>query len=132
MKNHITREELSIYKPKFIKFASVGILNTIFSYSIFCILIHIGLQHYSAVILGSLISIIFNFKTLGHLVFKNYKNKLIVKYFLVYTIMTTLNIILLDVELKLNINIYLASAILLMPLGFISYLLNKNLVFKTT
>lgn len=119
-----------VFKHKLIKYASVGIINTIFSYTIFSILIKIGLQYYSAAILCSLCSILFNFKTIGHLVFKNADNKLIFKFFLVYAITTTLNILLLDVQLKLNINIYLASAVLLMPLGLLSFILNKTLVFK--
>ncbi len=112
------------------KYAFVGILNTAFSYALFSLLIKIDLQYYSAAIICSLCSILFNFKTIGHLVFKNTDKKLLYKFFIVYAITTSLNIFLLDVQLKLNINIYIASAILLMPLGLLSFALNKILVFK--
>lgn len=115
---------------KFIRYICVGLMNTLFGYSIFSLLIYLGVHHTSAVILSAIVSIIFNFKTLSHIVFNNCDNKLICRFLLVYVLIATLNIVLLDCELKLKINIYMAGAILLMPLGLLSFVLNNKLVFK--
>lgn len=114
----------------FFKYVTVGTLNTIFGYGVFSSLIFLGLHYPYAVILGTIISVMFNFNTIGRLVFKNYNHKLITRFVLVYTIIAALNIILLEVAVSHHISVYLAGAILLMPLGSLSFILNKTLVFK--
>lgn len=115
---------------RLIKFSCVGVVNTLFGYSMFSLFIFIGFHYPSAILMSAAISILFNFKTIGHLVFNNCDNKLMCRFLFVYALIAALNILLLDCELKLKINIYIAGAILLMPLGLLSFILNKNLVFK--
>ncbi len=114
----------------FFKYACVGVMNTIFGYSTFTLLIMSGLHYQIAVIVGTILSIFFNFKTIGKIVFKNKNNMLVFKFLLVYIIIATLNITFLDLEIKMKINVYLAGALLLVPLGTLSFVLNKTLVFK--
>ncbi|MBQ8045896.1 MAG: GtrA family protein, partial [Bacteroidales bacterium] len=66
--------------PEFIRFVLVAILNTLFGYGVYSLLVFLGL-HYSVATLGStVLGVLFNFKTYGVLVFKNTSNKLIFRF----------------------------------------------------
>lgn len=114
----------------FIKFILVGILNTIFGYSLFAILLYTGLHYTLAVILSTIIGILFNFKTIGILVFKNKNNKLIFKFFAVYATTCSIGIIILRIAELLEQNLYFSGIISTGISAIISYLLNKKWVFK--
>jgi putative flippase GtrA len=114
----------------FIKFILVGILNTIFGYSLFAILLYTGLHYTLAVILSTIIGILFNFKTIGILVFKNKNNKLIFKFFAVYATTCSIGIIILRIAELLEQNLYFSGIISTGICAIISYLLNKKWVFK--
>ena len=114
----------------FVKFVLVGILNTAFGYLVFALLLFLGLHYTLAVILSTIAGVLFNFKTTGTLVFKNHNNKLIFKFVAVYTITTTLGIIILRMAELAHINLYLAGLVSTGICAIISFLLNKNWVFK--
>lgn len=116
--------------PQFLKFILVGIVNTIFGYSVFALLIFLGVHYSLAVLLTTLAAILFNFKTIGVLVFNNKKNSLIFKFFLVYSIIYVLNVGALKIMFLYRVNPYLAQAMILPFLAIISFHLNKALVFK--
>ena len=114
----------------FVKFILVGILNTAFGYLVFALLLFLGLHYTLAVILSTVAGVLFNFKTTGTHVFKNHNNKLIFKFVAVYTITTTLGIIILRMAELAHINLYLAGLVSTGICAIISFLLNKNWVFK--
>ena len=114
----------------FVKFILVGILNTAFGYLVFALLLFLGLHYTLAVILSTVAGVLFNFKTTGTLVFKNHNNKLIFKFVAVYIITTTLGIIILRMAELAQINLYLAGLVSTGICAIISFLLNKNWVFK--
>ena len=114
----------------FIKFILVGILNTAFGYLAFALLLFLGLHYTLAVILSTIAGILFNFKTTGTLVFKNNNDKLIFKFVAVYAIICTLGIIILRMAELANINLYFAGLVSTGVCAIISFLLNKNWVFK--
>ena len=113
------------------KFLIVGIVNTIFGYSLFALLIFMGVHYSVAVLIGTVIGILFNFKTTGNIVFENKDNKLIFHFIAVYTIIYFINIgglwFLQEVGMK---NMYIAGAIMIVPSAAISFYLNKVFVFK--
>ena len=114
----------------FIKFILVGILNTAFGYLAFALLLFLGLHYTLAVILSTIAGVLFNFKTTGTLVFKNHNNKLIFKFVAVYAITATLGIIILRIAELTHINLYFAGLVSTGVCAIISFLLNKNWVFK--
>jgi putative flippase GtrA len=71
----------------------------------------------------------FNFKTIGTLVFKTKNNQLIFRFIGVYCVIDILNIELIKVINSFGINILISQAILVLPLAVISYVLNKKFVF---
>jgi putative flippase GtrA len=119
-------------KNDIVRFFLVSGLNTAFGYGLFALLIYLGLHYTLAVLISTVTGILFNFKTIGILVFKNYNNLLIFKFFGVYGITYLFNISCLAVFKYFEINIYLAGAVLLIPVGLLAFLLNKNFVFKST
>ncbi|MDZ8257299.1 GtrA family protein [Nostoc sp. ChiQUE01b] len=114
----------------FVKFLIVGAINTLFGYLIFTILILLNIRYESAALISTMCGVLFNFKTTGLIVFKNKKNTLIFKFIGVYAIIYLLQIFLLKQFLNHKINIFIAEALILLPLALLSYILNKIFVFS--
>jgi putative flippase GtrA len=113
-----------------IRFLFVGLINTIFGYSVFVILLYSGIHHAISLFFSTIIGIIFNFKTLGVLVFKSSNNKLIYRFFFVYLFSYVANLIIINIFHMFGLNFYLSAALSLAPIAFLSYLLNKIYVFN--
>ena len=119
-----------VISKTFIRFLMVGIVNTLFGYSLFVVLIYVGLHYTIAVFLGTVLGVLFNFKTTGKLVFKSQDNRLLWKFFGVYTVVYVLNILGLYCLDKISIDAYRAGAILILPMALVSFWLNKRFVFR--
>ena len=118
-------------RDQLIKFLFVGVINTIFGYSLFALLIFIGLHYTIAVFIGTIIGIAFNFKTTGKYVFNNTDNTLFFYFIGVYVFIYFFNIISLWLLQKIGVtNMYVAGAILILPAAVISFVLNRTFVFK--
>ncbi len=115
---------------KFVKYILVGVVNTIFGYSLFALFIYLGMHYSLAVLFSTLMGIIFNFKTTGSLVFNSNNNALIYKFFVVYAITYGLNVMGLNLLIKFDFNTYLAGMLMLVPTTIISFLLNSEVVFR--
>lgn len=116
---------------KFIKFLIVGVLNTVFGYSLYAFLLKFMGFHYSlAVLFSTVMGVLFNFKTTGKLVFNNSKNTLIFKFIGVYIVIYALNTGFLSIFDKYKFDLYIAGAILILPMAIISFVLNKKFVFE--
>ena len=117
---------------KIIRFFLVSGLNTAFGYGLFALLIYAGLHYALAGFITTILGILFNFKTIGSLVFKNKNNILIFKFFGVYGINYVLGVIFLTIFKYYGINEYIGAAILIVPLGLFAYVLNHYFVFNKT
>ncbi|MFN5967546.1 MAG: GtrA family protein, partial [Pseudanabaena sp.] len=82
----ISKIKTKIKKSRFIKFLFVGIINTIFGYSVFAILIILRLDYQYALLIATICGVMFNFKTIGTLVFKTKNNELIFRFIGVYCV----------------------------------------------
>jgi len=114
---------------QFLLFLIVGGINTIFGYSVFALFIFVGLHYALAALVSSIVGVLFNFKTTGILVFKNHDNQLISKFISVYVVIYLINIIALKQLNSYCANMYYAGALLILPLAFCSFFLNKKYVF---
>ena len=114
----------------FIKFILVGILNTMFGYGVWALLIFVGLHYAIATILSTIIGVLFNFKTTGYLVFRNKDNKLLWKFIQIYILTTGLNILGLKYAKMAEINLYFAGLFLTGIMAIISFLMQKYYVFR--
>jgi putative flippase GtrA len=115
---------------KFIKYLLVGVVNTVFGYSMFALLIYFNLHYLFASIFATIAGVLFNFKTIGRIVFKSNNNSLIIKFIAVYLITFMLNLGGLKIFNSYHINMYLAGFLLLILCTPISYILNNKFVFK--
>lgn len=115
----------------FIRFVLVGILNTAFGIGLYCFFIYLGIPYRSAVLLSTILGVLFNFKTIGTFVFKNKKNRLIFKFIAIYIIIYFINIGLIHLLLTLmNLNEYIAGIVVTPVIAIISFVLQKYFVFR--
>ncbi len=115
---------------QFIRFIIVGVLNTIFGYSLFTLFIYLSFSYPVAVLFSTILGVLFNYKTIGKIVFSSSENKF-VPFISVYIFLYALNVFFLWLFTIFGMtNMYIAGAILLAPLALISYFLNKNFVFN--
>jgi putative flippase GtrA len=125
-----------VKKHKFARFLLVGVLNTLFGYFLYGTLILIGLDYKLAVLLATILGVLFNFQTTGKLVFGSKNNKLIFRFVLVYVVTFLLNVEVLrivdaiDIGIEQKTKMLIAGAILLLPMAVISFILMKLFVFR--
>ncbi len=115
---------------RFIRFLIVGGINTAFGYGIFALLIFLKFHYALAVLLSTILGVLFNFKTTGRLVFESKENGLIFKFVGVYAIIYVINTASLGVFNFYRVNMYLAGAVMILPMAMLAFVLNKSLVFK--
>ena len=123
----------TILSNSFCRFLLVGGINAIFGYSVFALLIYLGLHYTIAVFIGTVLGILFNFQTIGRLVFTTARRldpATAGKFFVVYGVTYLFNIFGIYLFSLVNVGSYLAGALLILPVAVIGFLLNKKFVFK--
>lgn len=114
----------------FIIYLLVGVMNTIFGYSIFAILIYLKFHYSLAALLATVLGVLFNFKSIGKLVFKNNDNSLIYRFISVYIVTYLINIGGMKIYRVFDDNMYLAGLVMIIPAAIISFVLHKRFVFN--
>ena len=126
------------FEPQFIRFVLVAILNTLFglfiNYVFLFIFEHLLKLNHAYVVsnfLATIVSILFNFKTYGILVFKNKNNNLLLRFLAVtfFTYLVNIGGIRL-LEYLGSSNNYLNLTIMAVPVGLLNYVLNSVFVYK--
>lgn len=115
---------------KFMKFLFVGAMNTAFGYFIYALFLTLHASHNIALTIQYILGVLWNFKTTGVIVFKNRDNTRIIKFFLSYVFTYSINLICLNALIALDVNKYLAQAIMVLPIAVLSFLIFKKFVFK--
>lgn len=118
-----------VWARPFLRFLIVGGLNTLFGYGVFALFIVIGLHYAVAALLGTILGILFNFKTYGTLVFASRDNRLIGRFFGVYAITYVIAIGVLKLFKYLGVHVLVTSAAMTLPMAYLSYQLNRRWVF---
>lgn len=120
-----------ILSYRYIRFLLVGFVNTVFGYGLYAFFIFIGLHYSVAAFLGTVLGILFNFQTIGRLVFGRTDRRFVfLRFVSVYAFGYFLNVALIYVLKRVGLNDYLAGAVLVLPVATLIYLLNARLVFK--
>ena len=126
------------FEPRFVRFVLVAMLNTavglLINYLflfIFEDLFKLNHAYYVSNFLATIVSILFNFKTYGILVFKNKDNKLLFRFLAVtfFTYLVNVGGIRL-LEYLGSGNNYLNLTIMAIPVGLLNYILNSVFVYK--
>ena len=100
-------------------------------YSLFAFFIFLNIHYSLAVLFSTVLGVLFNFKTIGKIVFDSSDNSLIFKFISVYTIIYLLNISFLWIFRYYGFeNMYINGFVLLAPFAIVSFFLNKKYVFR--
>ena len=127
-KTDIARRLLNM---EFIRFVLVGCLNTAFGYAVYCLMLWIGLSYWWASLMGNILGVLFNFKTIGILVFKNPDNRLFFRFVSCYVLAYGLNVGIIYVLTNYTIlNDYWSGLIALPFVAMFTYVYQKLFVFK--
>ncbi len=113
-----------------LKYLLVGGINTIFGYSIFAFLLFFGLHYSLAVLVATILGVLFNFQSYGRIVFKNHSRRLLTKFIFIYAIIYLVNISLLLAFDFFVSNLYISGAIVIPLVAYLGYFLNKRYVWK--
>lgn len=114
------------------KFISVGLLNTVVGYAIYGLLILLNMPYLAALLVATIMGVIFNYFSIGRLVFKVRGGRLVfAKFITAYGLVYGINATALDVLIKhFQLGPYMGQA-LCVPLGvLISWLLMNCWVYK--
>lgn len=117
--------------PRFLRFLAVVLLNTAVGYSLFAFLTWLGLSYPLEIGLAILGWVIFNFRSIGRLVFNGSYWSRMSRFATVYCALHGLKVAGIALLLKTGLKVYVTNALLIIPLALIAYLLQQKFVFTT-
>ena len=120
---------MNIKSVLFYKYLLIGGVNTVFGYSVFAFLLFFGIHYSLAVLVATILGILFNFKTYGRFVFNNHSWNLLGRFVFVYTSIYLVNITLLLVFDLFVSNLYISGAMTTPVIAYLGYILNKRHVW---
>lgn len=118
--------------PKIIKFLSAGVINTVFGYSVYAILLFIKTPYLIALFVATIAGVVFNYFSFGCMVFKGVSGWFIFGKFVVgYALIYGANAILLGALTRyFYINPYIGQIICIPMSVVLSWLLMNYWVYK--
>lgn len=117
-------------KEQAIRFLIIGVLNTLVGYLLYAFFLLCGLNYSLALGFATILGVLFNFKSIGAMVFKTNDNSLLLKFIAVYSFTFSVNLLLISFFIAHGLSAFIAGIIVIIPLSVVSFLLNKYLVFK--
>jgi len=115
---------------RFLRFLVVGALNTAVGYGLFLAALAIAPTPFMALVASTILAILFNFRTIGELVFGVRDHRLLARFFGVYAIVFAYNSFGLAALQGGGFRPWLCGLMLLPGSVVISYLLNHKFVFR--
>lgn len=113
------------------RFLLVGGLNTVVGYALFAVLVWAGLPFPLAIGLATVLGVAFNFQSTGRLVFGGARLSKLGRFVAVYAAVYAFNVGAVALLLAAGLNVYVANALVLLPLALIAFLLQRRFVFVT-
>ena len=114
---------------KFSRLVFAGSLNTIFSVSIFAIIVNLGFSISVSLFVSLVAGIIFSFITTGRYVFQQLSLALFPRFIILHFFIYIVNLSVLKLILSFIDNKVIAQSMIAIPLGFLAYYLMKKFVF---
>lgn len=112
-----------------VRFLAVGGLNTVFGYSLFAVLTYADMPYPAAIGLATVGGVIFNFQSIGRLVFNDAPRSRFWRFVGVYCVIYLLNLGGVHVLMNADVNVYVANALTVVPLSLLAFVLNRRFVF---
>ena len=120
----------NLVKHQFARFIFVGIVNSLFGYGCFALLLYVGLHYTLALFLATVFGVVFNFKSTGALVFGSHDNRLIFRFVGSYVVIYFLNVVAIQAFSHFGVGPYIGGAVLILPMAVLAYIFNKRFVFN--
>ncbi|MGF6600000.1 putative flippase GtrA [Paraburkholderia sp. GAS448] len=127
-----SREPASKTAYQLFRFLVVGGLNTAFGYSLFAALTYVGVGYPIAIGLATIGGVLFNFQSVGRLVFDGAPRSRFWRFVGVYCFIYLVNLGGVRLLLGIGANVYVANGIMLIPLSLLAFILNRRFVFNLT
>jgi putative flippase GtrA len=125
-----TRGPISATPYQLLRFLVVGGLNTAFGYSLFAVLIYVGTGYPIAIGLATIGGVLFNFQSFGRWVFRGAPWSRFWRFVSVYCVVYLVNLEGVWLLVSFGMNVYVANAIILIPLSLLAFILNRRFVFN--
>lgn len=120
-----------LFNKQFHKFLIVGLINTLFFYSLYALLLFLDFSYIYAILGANSIGVIFSFKNFGKNVFNSNNNKLLWKFIIVYLFLISIYTLIVSILRTLGINDYVAGLLGLLFHIPISFIVNKKIVYTS-
>ena len=114
---------------QFALFCAVGVLNTVFGYSIFVALVFVGLQRALALFLATCAGVVFNYFSTGRIVFGNRGASRMFRFIVCYAVVYLCNLGIMELGIALGASIYVAGAASILLTTAVAFVLNRLFVF---
>lgn len=111
------------------RFVLIGVVNTAFSYGVYCLLIAIGLPFPVAGLFALAAGIVWSFVTAGKIVFRQKLQGRFHRYVAVWAVIYVVNVLAVWVGIRFGLNAYLAGAVASIPTIPAAFLLQHYFVF---
>jgi putative flippase GtrA len=112
-----------------LRYGAVGLVNTGFSFSLYLLLVWLGLHFAMANLLSLLAGIVFSFRTQGRWVFGHRDWGALRRYVPVWSVCYALNVGLIAIFVRSGLDAYSAGALALLPTVIAAYVLQRKFVF---
>lgn len=118
------------WRKDYVRFLFTGVLNTAFGYGAYALFVILGVEYHLALFFSTFLGILFNFQTIGRVVFRHCKKELMGKFFITYGIIFVANQIVLTALVTAGLGELVAQVVALPLMVLLSFFMNKNFVFK--
>jgi putative flippase GtrA len=115
---------------QFVRFLVVGALNTAFGYALFAAFVLVGLHYGLAAALSTVLGVLFNFQTIGRIVFESRDHSLVYRFAAVYGITYVLNVGILRALEGTHVHVLVIQAALVLPMAVVAFVLHRRFVFR--
>jgi putative flippase GtrA len=119
-----------ILKSLFLRFILIGVLNTLVGYAIFALCLKLGFNYSVSLLIATCLGVLFNFKSIGLLVFSHPGQGVLLKFILVYVLIYAVNISIIKLLNPFIASLYLCGLIAMGVAAVVSFFLNKRYVFN--
>jgi putative flippase GtrA len=115
---------------QFVTYLFVGGVNTAVGYGLFAVFLFAGLHYSVAALCSTVLGVLFNFQTIGRIVFGSRDPSLVFRFVAVYVVVYLMNVVALRVLEANRAGVLAVQAVLVLPLAALSFVLHRRFVFR--
>lgn len=113
-----------------VRYVLTGAVNTGFSFGIYCAVLYVGAPYPVAALISLIAGICLSFVTMGRIVFRSQRRNRFARFVAVWAVLYGVHVGLIWLLVRGGLDAYLAGLIASVPVLAISFLLQRNYVFR--